>query len=362
MAAASDERSIGLFTEQTLELPNGIRILYLDSGAPATDDYTTLISFHGTGLNSYGFTKMLAYAHPNNVRLILCNRRDYRGSTPYTDAELAELYAGEQSFQDRLGIELAHVLAHFVRKSDVRPVSEDRTTGGMVLMGWSSGNNTTLALLGSASVIPKEVYDEIEPYLRELVMYDASCMALGIPRPAGDNHPSTSLTGTTREAAFAKFLAWVSAFYPHPDIASGSPSGLCFAEPGERQTAKLWTNAEMELFCDMDAGIRSWAPDPGPMQATLSTQTHKALFDPELTTRYFPMLTVLYIAGDQTPSSEIWAYIELRRLYRALEDSGMSASARPMRFVLVPGGNHFLHYEMPERFLKDIVSGCMPAM
>ncbi|KAJ7058715.1 hypothetical protein C8F01DRAFT_281316 [Mycena amicta] len=249
------------YSEHTLKLRDGIEIRYTDSGAPQTNDYTTLISFHGTGLNSYGFTRMHTYAHQHNLRTILCNRRDYRGSTPYTDAELAELYAGKQVFQDRLAMQLTWVMEHFVRLDEVRPVNSDRTMGGIILMGWSSGNNTTLAVLGNPAVIPGEVYRTIEPYWRSLVLYDPSCMALGIPRPPGDNHPPTSLAGTSREKLFDQFLAWVSSFYPHPDIASGLPTGLCFDDPSERQTTKLWTKDEMELYCDVDAAIRSWPPE-----------------------------------------------------------------------------------------------------
>src|ERR1700761_1477391 len=123
------------YTENTLKLPDGVEIRYTDSGAPDTTDYTTLVGFHGTGFNSCTFHLLRTtgtsnncdppadhmvglheHAHKYNMRTVLCNRRDYHGSTPYSDAELEELYAGDQRFQDRLALKVARILEHFVRQ------------------------------------------------------------------------------------------------------------------------------------------------------------------------------------------------------------------------------------------------------
>jgi acetyl esterase/lipase len=39
------------FTEHTIKLPDGIELLYTDSGAPNTASYTTLIVLHGSAFN-----------------------------------------------------------------------------------------------------------------------------------------------------------------------------------------------------------------------------------------------------------------------------------------------------------------------
>jgi hypothetical protein len=39
------------FTEYTIKLPDGIELLYTDSGAPDTASYTTLIVLHGSAFN-----------------------------------------------------------------------------------------------------------------------------------------------------------------------------------------------------------------------------------------------------------------------------------------------------------------------
>lgn len=103
--------------------------------------------------------------------MIIWNRRDYRGSTKYTDAELEDLAAGRKVFQDRLAMQLAWFLEHFVKHENTPKVSLDRKSGGFILMGWSFGNATTLSLLADPAVLPTELYERIEPYLRSLILY-----------------------------------------------------------------------------------------------------------------------------------------------------------------------------------------------
>jgi acetyl esterase/lipase len=43
--------SMANFTEHTIKLPDGIELLYTDSGAPNTASYTTLIVLHGSAFN-----------------------------------------------------------------------------------------------------------------------------------------------------------------------------------------------------------------------------------------------------------------------------------------------------------------------
>lgn len=39
------------YNEYTVKLPDGVEIYYTDSGAPRSNDYTTLVILHGSGFN-----------------------------------------------------------------------------------------------------------------------------------------------------------------------------------------------------------------------------------------------------------------------------------------------------------------------
>ncbi|KAJ7209188.1 hypothetical protein GGX14DRAFT_453250 [Mycena pura] len=245
------------YTENTLKLPDGVEIRYTDSGAPDTTNYTTLVGFNGTGFNSYSMVGLHEYAHKYHVRTVLCNRRDYRGSTPYSDAELEELYAGDQRFQDRLALQIAWLLEHFIQHENTPHVSADRAAGGFILMGWSSGNGITLAFLGSPKAIPRQLYETLEPHLRGLVLYDPPVQALGFPLPGGVYNAFADPECATKEQLFDHFVPWVSSHYKHPDIASGLLSG---SKCTEKQTVSKWTDEEKARYRDKEAALRSWPP------------------------------------------------------------------------------------------------------
>ncbi|KAJ7209189.1 hypothetical protein GGX14DRAFT_453255 [Mycena pura] len=336
------------YTENTLKLPDGVEIRYTDSGAPDTTDYTTLVGFHGTGFNSYQMVGLHEHAHKYNMRTVLCNRRDYHGSTPYSDAELEELYAGDQRFQDRLALKVAWILEHFVRHEHTPRVSADRAAGGLILMGWSSGNVTTLALFGCPEAIPRQLYETLEPHLRSLVLYDPPVQALGYPHPGpvGAYDVFTDPECTTREQIFDRFVPWVSSYYKHPDIASGILSGL---KCTEKQTVNKWTDEEKAKYCDKEAACRSFPPgDPTTRAAMLRAQTHRALFDAALRASHFPNVSVLHICAEESPDICISAYLELSRLHSAAAIQRGSAGRR-IKFTLVPHQNHFVRIALVVR-------------
>ncbi|KAJ6579492.1 hypothetical protein DFH09DRAFT_1445551 [Mycena vulgaris] len=325
------------YTEHTLKCL-GIEILYTDSD---------------------GFVRLHEYAHSNNLRVILWNRRDYRGSTKYTNEELEDLREGRKVFQDRLAIQTASFLAHFIKHENTPKLTADRRSGGFILMGWSFGNATTLALLSDPAVIPDALYKTVEPYLMSFVLYDPPYTALGYVLPGQENfyNPWADPDYPTPEQMYDNFQHWVSSYYKHPDIASGEPSGISFEKRTEQRTVSQWTAEEKEKYFDKLAAVRTELPSYAPpMQGILKVQTHKALFDVPLVSSYFPKVNVLYLSGIGTCSNCIWAYMESSRLYKEALASG--EKVRPTKFKLVEGGNHFLHYDLPDLLLREVVHGC----
>lgn len=99
------------------------------------------------------------------------NRRDYAGSTKYTDDNLKELNEGNVSFMECLGAEVAHLLIWFAETHSIPKISADRKSGGFSVMGWSMGNATTMAVLGCPEFVGQAAYARLEPYLRQLILY-----------------------------------------------------------------------------------------------------------------------------------------------------------------------------------------------
>ena len=98
------------------------------------------------------------------------NRRDYPGSTNYTDDNLKDLNEGNVSFMERLGAEVAH-LVWFAETQNIPKISADGKSGGFSVMGWSMGNATSMAVLGCPEFVGQAAYTRLEPYLRQLILY-----------------------------------------------------------------------------------------------------------------------------------------------------------------------------------------------
>jgi len=291
--------------------------------------------------------------------VILWNRRDYRGSTKYTDAELEDLKAGRKVFQDRLAIQLAWFLEHFINHENTPKLSLDRKSGGFIVLGWSFGNATTLSLFADPAVIPKALYDTIEPYVMSLVLYDPPYTALGYELPGQESvyDPWSDPDYPTPEGMYDNFQHWVSSYYKHPDIASGKPSGMSFEKRTAKRTYATWTDEQKEKYFDKEAAVRCELPAYAPpMQATLKAQTYEALFNVDKVSSYFPNVKVFYISGIGTCYYCMWAYMESSRLYK--EALARGEKVRPTKFKLVEGGNHFLHYDFPDVLLQEIVQSC----
>jgi hypothetical protein len=117
------------------------------------------------------FHKLLPFGQKDNIRLVIVNRRDYDGSTKYTDDNLKEFHEGKMSSLDRLGAEVAHFLVWFVETQKIPKINAARSSGGFSVMAWSMGNATLLCLLGCPEYVGTEAYTKLEPYCRQLVLY-----------------------------------------------------------------------------------------------------------------------------------------------------------------------------------------------
>lgn len=228
------------------------------------------------------FEPLHEFAHRANLRIVVWNRRDYRGSTKYTDDELADLKAGRQIHQDRLAFQLASFLGHFIETKNTPKLGSARKTGGFILTGWSFGNATTLSLLANPNAIPQPLSNLIEPYIMSFVLYglssttsvviatyslnlrisDPPYTALGFPTPDYGKlyDPWTDPACLSPEQRSDNFQRWVTSYYKHPNVSSGKCSGLDFRKYTKKQTFNRWSDAQRTLYFDKSAAVRSEVP------------------------------------------------------------------------------------------------------
>lgn len=121
------------------------------------------------------FKRILPLSSKHYLRLVVVNRRDYPGSSPYTNEELDNIKNGDPSahmdFAKNRARELASFIRNFVEQNKIPRAAEDGKSGGVVLMAWSAGGYYALQILAFADAIDSETRAVIEPYFRSLIMF-----------------------------------------------------------------------------------------------------------------------------------------------------------------------------------------------
>ncbi|KAK1235459.1 hypothetical protein PQX77_001311 [Marasmius sp. AFHP31] len=362
-----------VLTQKTYQIVEGIDIFFTDTGAPpSSTEYTTMVIVHGLGFPGAGFEPLQTQALSSNLRVIALNRRDYPGSTPFSDVELEALHSGNgsraQEFHANLGLHLWLFLKKLIEEEDVPPISTKvpagaQRSGGIVLMGWSLGVAFTLPAFANPKVVGDN-YKLLERYIKALIIYDPSCGILGYSIPSNIDAdklyvPWTDSSAKNPQERFDKFVSWVCSRYRYeyadgndaPTIDSLERTGVlertedCFAKSLPKDELEKLTYPPMFLPTRGDMTLLA------KHQSVLENATRKVLFDEDIAKTFFPNLSITYLYPPHTVWMCVLAYMETKRIY---EELSAVRAIRPVKFVELKGADHFAHYEDPQGFLQAI--------
>ncbi|KAJ7590035.1 hypothetical protein C8J56DRAFT_936707 [Mycena floridula] len=320
----------------------GTFLSYTDSGNPGTADYVTIFAIHGTGYNNRTFKRIQDVAGGQNIRFVAINCLQYHGSSPYSETELQMLIGGsgaeKRGILRKRGIEIANFVDFFIRGHGIPPISEDGKCGGVVLLGWSAGVRETVSAIASMGELPSD--SGFKTHLRAHIMYEAPCIALGLPESPLHWSPFIDSTIPT-EKRTALFAVWVSSYFDHGDLATRDRKVLSYIVPSPLLRPSIYDmNAEEisdmideEAVAVVAAGFVMSTPE-------MPAIYRKACFET-------PGVTTTCLAGTKTYSSVISAIW-------AIEDDNLQHGGS-VRIIFIPGANHFLHWEDPGQALKAFI-------
>ncbi|TFY60007.1 hypothetical protein EVG20_g7578 [Dentipellis fragilis] len=183
---------------------HGTHLYFEDTGREQLGErYLTVVVVHGTGFNCAIFERMLPFAASCGLRLVLVNRRDYRGSTPLSADDVDLLTSTDNAkrleYFRRRAFEFCEFLAWFVQEKGNPPYTttqDGHVEGGIAVLAWSSAYMTLVGMLALADQLPEATRRKLEPYLRAFVLHAK------------------------------RFMSWVSSYFAHPDIWSGDVKTL----------------------------------------------------------------------------------------------------------------------------------------
>lgn len=120
------------------------------------------------------FKRVQDVAIKKGVRFIALNRRGYLGTAPYNEEELNVLRNGTKEQKDAWHRDRGHEVGMFIHKlidkENLPPISADRKTGGVVLLGWSAGGSLANATIAYVDTLPFEVRTRLGLYIRSLII------------------------------------------------------------------------------------------------------------------------------------------------------------------------------------------------
>ncbi|KAF9807717.1 hypothetical protein IEO21_08100 [Rhodonia placenta] len=310
---------------------------------------------------------MFQYAGECNMRLVAVTLRDYPGSTLFTVAEHAALRSPDPTVQSSMirdrGFELAALLAWLIRTENIPPMSFSfncvdggvDVSGGMAILGWSSGNCMTLSMLAHAASLPTELRQFLDPYMRTLFVYDPPHFVFGAPNPTLEKpYIPQRDPRVPAEAVSGMFMNWVSKYYLHSDTVLENLSALSRAElfsgiahsaadnlsPDTQPSIQRMFAAEIDVIADFSVMQRSHIAMMDVDPSVYRENARRALLE----TTAWPRLRVVHVWCDRSPGELVYGAWFAQKMMMEPK----SAEGRKVVFKRMERANHFPHWDQPE--------------
>ncbi|EMD32088.1 hypothetical protein CERSUDRAFT_119070 [Gelatoporia subvermispora B] len=350
----------------------GTHLLYHDSGIPGSSaSYVTLVVFHGTVFHSENFKPMLLYACTYNMRIVLVNLRGYPGSTPFSSEEvdvmLSQDIEGMTTILEERGREAASFLSWLIETKGLPPIltsngvsekHQKRLSGGIAVLGWSSGAAIPFSLLSNAGKLPKATQELLERYLRSCILWDPASYAVGCQFPPIEEFycPLRDPALTPEEIA-QTFVHWVSSFFEHDPYTLDSLesatsfstlipgiSGQPISDPPEHQLPVTKTLSPKQFVTNVDlrGALGSHVPYLFMNRAVYEENARRALQGKSI----WPNVKMVLVWCDMSVGEVLlgsWRIIQLAQ---------ESKNGRGLVVQRMRGANHFPHWNEAERTVK----------
>ncbi|THU97254.1 alpha/beta-hydrolase [Dendrothele bispora CBS 962.96] len=325
-------------------LPNNIKFFYEDSGAPASQSYATFFIIHGHTFHSGLFKRIIPVAHARNYRMIVVNRREYPGSTPYTEEELKVFAEGpDDNARMKLllseGSNLALLLDGLIQSLSL-PQS-----GGVAVAGWSLGSLYALLLLASITTLPQATKERLGSFVKSGILWDPPIHPLGIPYDQSTCYVPLWDPELSPQERAMEFGKWVTYYFVHGDLSQRDLTQLNFRtnDPKRKRTFEDLPFPELLQVIDMTPGPKCDTPVSESAFAKVDWAImNKALLNPE-TRAAWPNMKVWALVGDASPWSihkAVWVLEDESKKIQSPEPS--------INSKMIKDANHFVMWDAPE--------------
>ncbi|KIK52380.1 hypothetical protein GYMLUDRAFT_88741 [Collybiopsis luxurians FD-317 M1] len=324
-------------------LPNQIQFFYLDIGVPVKDDYSTFFIVHGHTYHSGLFFPLLSVGKARSHRIIVVNRREYPGSTPYNADELKVFAEGPDEARYKQLIDGGANLS-LLLDGLVQSLSLPQTIS---IVGWSLGSTFALAMVASITTLPNGSRARLSKHVRRTIIWDAPSQPMGIPGKGYLPLPDVNLPPEVRGVEFGK---WITGYFNHGDLSKRN-----FEELNERnhdasriRTFEDLPPEELMAIVDLAPGPKCDTPLCEPPFCKVENEVvTRALFNPEVRTAWARM-KIWHMICDRSIWNVITCWWILEQKVKAAK-----ASELAINFTTVEGANHFFMWDDPEGYVEQ---------
>ncbi|KAJ3825474.1 Alpha/Beta hydrolase protein [Lentinula raphanica] len=328
---------------------NDIHLTFIDSGAPAKTPYVTIFAVHGMCFTGLIFKKVSKIFYDKGFRFVAVNRRNFGGSSPYTPEELKELTGGDDEKKNawlRLrGQEFGLFIAKFIQQNNLPPITPDGKSGGAVILGWSAGASLAIATLSIVDTLPQDARGLLSAHIRAFIGQEPAPLALGLPTPPKNWAPLRE-TSIPEELRFQAFAHWITSYFEHGDFSKRDLDSLEYvlASPLRPPSIYNMTKAETDEMLQLDQAATSDLPFLFNLANPLKAAFRKVCFDPA-TKELLPKMSIAFMTGTMPPAfgpAGLWA----------VEREQKEAGTNHIQLKVIPGANHFMHWDDPEKSVE----------
>ncbi|KAK0201370.1 Alpha/Beta hydrolase protein [Desarmillaria ectypa] len=336
------------FTSLIVNPSSRVELSYIDSGAPPQSSYITIFAIHGMIFTKEIFQRVIDLAPSKGVRFVALDRRPFPGSTPFSAEELGVLqaagtnHAQQEAFVEARGHEIAIFIDTFIQKYNLSPISSG---GGATLLGWSLGAALVSVAISSISTLSEDIRIRLNRYIRSVILYEPGPITLGLPH--SEKYwtflRDSSVPEDLRIAAFGQ---WCTSYFDHVDLSERNLDKLSWVLASPSRVPSFYNG--------MPAAIQRYGDDAAmdlPFLVVCSKQIlpayRKAFFDPEV----FPDMKRSILCGDKTCAfalAALWAVQDD-------EKEHIAAGVKALEYRILPGANHFVHWDDPEKALDAFI-------
>ncbi|GJE91026.1 hypothetical protein PsYK624_071740 [Phanerochaete sordida] len=295
--------------------------------------------------------------------MITINCRDYRGSSPYTAEELAELHNPDievaASTVRRWGREIALFLAYVCQTMGIPATTGKgaKEDGGLVLVTWSLSGIAALSILGDPRTLGNGLANTLPQYLRKVILYDPPCIVYGYTLDVGLPFPLTDPSIPPEKIPDA-FVDWASSYFaPVPEGVPITVEALlkyhmylpC------APTLRTVSPEERERTVDREIGTRSLAV-MGTDMAIRQRHARCAFSDADAV---LPNVELLVFWCDQSVWFNTWGAKVFGDLVSEAPSEGKRKRAASI--FRIRGANHCIHCDEPEKMVRLFAEHCRPS-